>query len=182
MLGKQSSDERLYLRREYAGRGTKSLKDIYKETRLRVACYIACSEDKWISAAWRRKNTKEENSIVEEAMKTLENVGAEIQFEEGNIRIDAELIDGGWKPAWKRLKEKLKKGVKNQRIEEYEMKEQQSKLYREQEQECHVWLSQNLNPGKTAATMTMLEQMVETRSWKEARRLTDDGSCRICIR
>ena len=43
-------------------------------------------------------------------------------------------------------------------------KEQQSKLYREQEQECHVWLSQNLNPGKTAAIMTMLEQMVETRS------------------
>ena len=43
-----------------------------------------------------------------------------------------------------------------------------------------MWLSQNLNPGKTAAIMTMLEQMVETRSWKEARGLTDDGSCRIC--
>ena len=28
---------------------------------------------------------------------------------------------------------------------------------------CMV-LSQNLNPGKTAAIMTMLEQMVETRS------------------
>ena len=28
--------------------------------------------------------------------------------------------------------------------------------------------------------MTMLEQMVETRLWKEARELTDDGSCRIC--
>ena len=27
--------------------------------------------------------------------------------------------------------------------------------------------------------MTMLEQMVETRSLKEARGLTDDGSCRI---
>ena len=28
--------------------------------------------------------------------------------------------------------------------------------------------------------MTMLEQMVETRSWKEARGLIDDGRCRIC--
>ena len=28
--------------------------------------------------------------------------------------------------------------------------------------------------------MTMLKQMVETRSWKEARGPTDDGSCRIC--
>ena len=176
MLGKQSSDERLYLRREDGGRGIKLLKDIYKETRLRVACYIACSENKWISAAWRRENTKEENSIVEEAM---DDVGVGIQFEEGSSWIDGELIDRGWKPAWNRLKEKLKKGVKNQRVEEYGTKEQQSKLYRGQEQDCHVWLSQNLNPGKTAAIMTMLEQMVETRSWKEARGLTDDGSCRI---
>ena len=113
-------------------------------------------------------------------MKTMEDVGVEIQFEEGNIRIDGELIDGGWKPAWKRLKEKLKKRVKNQRIEEYGIKEQASKLYRGREQKCHMWLSQNLNPGKTAANMTMLEQMVETRSWKEVRGLTDDASCRIC--
>ena len=58
MLGKQSSDERLYLRlylrREDGGRGIKLLKDIYKETRPRVACYMACSENKWISASWRR--------------------------------------------------------------------------------------------------------------------------------
>ena len=44
MLGKQSSNERLHLRREDGGRGLTSLKDIYKEMRLRVACYIACSE------------------------------------------------------------------------------------------------------------------------------------------
>ena len=43
-------------------------------------------------------------------------------------------------------------------------KEQQSKLYRGQEEECHMWLSQNLNlPGKMTAIMAMLEQMVETR-------------------
>ena len=93
---------------------------------------------------------------------------------------DVELINGGQKLAQKKLEEKQKKGVKNQRVEEYETKEQQSKLYRGQEQECHVWLFQNLNPGKTAAIMRMLEQMAETRSWKEARGLRDDGSCRIC--
>ena len=69
MLGKQSSDERLHLRREDSGRGIKSLKNIYKETRLRVACYMAWSENKWISATWKRENTKEENSIVEEAIR-----------------------------------------------------------------------------------------------------------------
>ena len=34
MLGKQLSDERLYLRGEHGGRGIKSLKNIYKETAL----------------------------------------------------------------------------------------------------------------------------------------------------
>ena len=75
------------------------MKDIYKETKLRVACYMACSKSKWISAAWRRENTREENSIVEEAMKTMDNVGVKIQFEGDNIWIDGELINGGWKPA-----------------------------------------------------------------------------------
>ena len=80
---------------------------------------LACSENKWISTVWRRENTKEENSIVEEAMKTTDDVGVEIQFEYGNIWIDGELVDEGWKPVWMRLKEKLKRGVKDQRVEEY---------------------------------------------------------------
>ena len=124
------------------------MKDIYKETRLRVACYMTCSENKWISTTWKRENTKGENSIVEEAMKTMDNVGVEIQFEESNIWIDGDLIDGGWKPTRNRLREKLKKRVKNQRVENYETEEHQSKQYRRQEQKCHVWLFQNLNSGK----------------------------------
>ena len=67
------------------------------------------------------------------------------------------MIDGGWNPAWKRLKEKLKKRVKNQMVEEYGMKEQQSKLFRGQEEACHLWLSQNLKPEKMAAIITILE-------------------------
>ena len=81
MLGKQSSNDRLYLIREDGGKGIKSLRDIYKETRLRVACYFTCLENNWIKAAWRRENIKEENSIVEEAMKTMGDVEVEIQFE-----------------------------------------------------------------------------------------------------
>ena len=56
---------------------------------------MACLENKWISAAWRRENAKEENSIAEEAMKIMEDVEVEIQFKEGNIRIDGELINKG---------------------------------------------------------------------------------------
>ena len=69
MLGKQSSNERMYLIREDGGRGITSLRDIYKETRLRVACYMACLQNKLIKPAWRRENTKDKNSVVEEAIK-----------------------------------------------------------------------------------------------------------------
>ena len=68
MPGKQTSDERLYLKREDDGRGIKSVRDLYKETRMRVACYMACSENNWINAAWKRETIKEENIIVGEAM------------------------------------------------------------------------------------------------------------------
>ena len=54
MLAKQSSNERLYLIREDGGRGMKSLRDIYKETRLRVTFYMTWIQNKWIKAAWRR--------------------------------------------------------------------------------------------------------------------------------
>ena len=40
MLGRQANNERLYLKWEAGGRGLKSMKDVYKETRLRVVCYM----------------------------------------------------------------------------------------------------------------------------------------------
>ena len=44
-----------------------------------------------------------------------------------------------------------------------------------------MWPTQKLNPRKTSAIMDMLEQMVETRSWKVARGLMEDGGCRVCF-
>ena len=70
--------------------------------------------------------------------------------------------------------------MESRRIENYKTKEQQSQFYQEQEDECHLWLSQNLHKGKTSSIMTMLEQMMETRSWKAATRLVQDGHCRVC--
>ena len=70
---------------------------------------MTCLQNKWIKVAWRRENTKEENSIIEEARKTMEDVEVEIQFEEDNIRIHEELIEEGCKSTWKKLKEKLKR-------------------------------------------------------------------------
>ena len=78
MLGRQAHDERLYLKREKGGRGLKSLRDVYKETRLRVACYMAKSNNRWIETAWTREMIKEENAIVMESIKTMEEVGVRL--------------------------------------------------------------------------------------------------------
>ena len=85
MMGRQSSDERLYLKREKGGRGLKSMRDVYKETRLRVACYMAKSTNRWIKAAWRREQMKEENAIVMESIMTMNEVGVRLQFEGDSI-------------------------------------------------------------------------------------------------
>ena len=41
--GRQSSDERLYTKRSDGGRGLKSFKEVYDETKTRVACYMITS-------------------------------------------------------------------------------------------------------------------------------------------
>ena len=180
MLGRQASDERLYLKRAKGGRGLKSLRDTYKETRLRVACYMVKSANSWIKAAWRREMLKEENTIIVESVRTMEEVGVRMRFEGNSVQLDDELIKNDWRPTWKKVKSKLQEGVERKRVEAYEIKEQQGRLFREQEEECNLWLTQNVNPRKTASVMVMLEQMVETRAWKAARGLIEDGRCRVC--
>ena len=145
MLGRQGSDERLYLKREDGDRGQKSMRDVYKETR-QVICHMAKSTNEWINVAWKRETLKDENSMIDEAVTMIAQLGADIQFEDNAVKLGGERIDAEWKPTWKKAKESFKKGTRSKRIENYENKEQQSKLFAEQEQECNLWLSRNLDP------------------------------------
>ena len=182
MLGRQTSDERLYLKRERGGRELKSLRDAYRETRLRVECYMEKSTNRWIREAWRREENKEENAIVSESILIMEEVGVRLRFADNSIRLDEEVIDEPteYKAVWRKVKNSLQKATESRRIEIYKTKEQQSQVYREQEEECHSWLGQNLHGRKTSSIMTMLEQMAETRSWKVSRGLAQDKQCRVC--
>ena len=44
MLGRQTSDERLYMKIKDKGRGLKSLKEVFDETSLRVGYYMFVSQ------------------------------------------------------------------------------------------------------------------------------------------
>lgn len=182
LLGRQASDERLYLKRQIGGRGLKSMRDVYKETRLRVACYMAKSTNRWIETAWLREMTKDNNAIVVESVTTMHEVGLRLSFEENSIQLGDDVFDAEveYKTTWKKIKQCLQKATEAKRMGTYKIKEQQSQFYNEQEEECHWWLYQNLHGRKTAAIMDMLEQMVETRYWKAARGLIQSGRCRLC--
>ena len=51
MHERQASDERLYLACGKGGRGVKSMRDLYKETKVRIACYMSLSRSRWIEVA-----------------------------------------------------------------------------------------------------------------------------------
>ena len=72
------------------------------------------------------------------------------------------------KPLWWRVKTCLQKAMESRGIKKYKDKKKQSQFYQEHVHECHLWLSQNLHGRMTSSIMTMLEQMVENRSWKAA--------------
>ena len=61
--GRQSSDERLFTNRREGGRGLKSFKEVYDETKTRVACYMATSTDEWVEVAWKNEMSREQASL-----------------------------------------------------------------------------------------------------------------------
>ena len=87
MHGRQASDERLYMRRENGGRGLKSMKDLYEETKVRVACYMTHLDIAWIKTAWRRKFKKEGKSIKSEAGDALREIGENVEFCLDHVKI-----------------------------------------------------------------------------------------------
>ena len=88
MLGRQASDERLYMKRKDGGRGLKSLKEVYEEARLRVGCYMFVSNNRWIKEAWKQEARKMSNAIKDEIILTMQTKGKTIQFEGEDIKLE----------------------------------------------------------------------------------------------
>ena len=103
---RQSSDERLFTSRGEGGRGFKSFKEVYEETKTRVACYMATVTDQWLQVAWKNEISKEHVSLKREAETALRKVNVNVIFGEGYVQIDKKrFVD--WKEVWKKLKKKL---------------------------------------------------------------------------
>ena len=181
MHGRQGSDERLYLARAKGGRGVKSMRGMYKETKVRVACCMSLSRCRWIKVAWKREQGNEYCSIKRETEEVLEIAGEEVSFGIGDIDLNGEKIYGSWKDAWRKLKILLKSKMEKRRVYQYQEKKLQSEVFSGQEEKCNQWLDCNLDWRKTAAIIEMLEQMVGTKVWKALRGMEVESEiCRPC--
>ena len=102
-------------------------------------------------------------------IKAMQEIGSRIDFEEGKVTLEGGRLDKSWKETWKSVKKVIKKGTEIQRKEHYRQKELQDEVYRKRHESCNMWLKQSLDPRKTAATVNMMEKMIETRVWKVSR-------------
>ena len=177
--GRQSSDKRLYTKRTEGGRGLKSFKEVYDETRTRVACYMATSTNEWIAAAWRNEIRKEQTSFKREAERIMRDVNTIVSFDEGSIAIGEEKCTD-WKDGWKNLKKILNEGQKRNKQQSLREKQLQSKIPKLYGEDDFGWLKCNTDPRKTSSIFALQEQMIETKAWKKIRGLVDDDSCRLC--
>ncbi len=78
--------------------GWKSYKEVYDETKVRVACYVATSSNEWIKVAWRNEYLKEQTSLKREAEEAMQRVNARVEFNRGDIKIGNEGYSN-WKAA-----------------------------------------------------------------------------------
>ena len=109
MLGRQANNEQFYIRRKDAGRGLKSLREVYEETRLRVGCYMLVLDNRWIKEAWKQESRKECNSIKDEIILTMQTKVKTVQFEGEDMKLEGKILDREFKPIWKQVKKILQK-------------------------------------------------------------------------
>ena len=178
--GRQANDERSYLVRAKGGRGVKSIRDMYKETKVRVDCYMSLSRCRWIKVAWKRVHRNECCSIKREAEEVLKIAG-EVSFGISENDLNGEKICGSWKDAWRELKILVKSKMEKRQVYQRHEENLQSEVFSGQQEKFSQGLHRNRDLTKMTTIIEMLEQMVRTRVWKALRGMEVESEiCSLC--
>ena len=70
---------------------------------------MAKSTNEWIKVTWKRETLKDENSMIDEAVAMIAQLGADIQFEDNAVKPGGERIDAEWKPSGRKLRRVLRR-------------------------------------------------------------------------
>ena len=63
---------------------------MYKETRVRVACYLAKGNDEWLRKAWENEYNKEQRPLKTEVEEIIRACAKEVKFAKGYIKSEEE--------------------------------------------------------------------------------------------
>ena len=124
---RQASDERLYMKRVAGCRGLKSFKEVYDETKVRVACHMAKSTNIGITAGWEYEYGKKFKTIKREAEEVMKKVQEDVAFGIGSARIRSE-HHKNWRTVWKTLKKIINDGTKRNKVDSFRTKILQSQI------------------------------------------------------
>ena len=70
----------IYISIEHGGGGVKSFKDFYKDTKIKVACYMTYQESEWIQTAWKKETMEDSKSLNRDVTETLVVYGINAVF------------------------------------------------------------------------------------------------------
>ena len=99
---------------------------------------------------------------------------------DNGITLNNQEIEGDWKVVKKKLLKHYKDKICLLREEVLTDKPMQGKGFAGLDENCHQWLSCNIDPCKVGSIIQMQERMVETRAWKKNRGLIVEDQCRLC--
>ena len=157
------------------------MRDMYKETKTRIACYLTLSDNRWMNEVWKYEQSKEHWSIKKEVEEAWESVGEQLELGNQEILLNGQRVVGSWKEVKNKLKKTWCDKITNKRKENLMAKNMQGKGYANLDGNCHHWLQCNVDPQKVGAIIEMQERMIETRAWKKARGIeTISDMCRLC--
>ena len=148
--GRQVRGERLYMITADGERGLKSYKEVYDETKVRVACHIATSTNIWIKGAWEYEHGKEFASIKREAEEVMKKIQEDVEFGIGRIRIRPKHHEN-WRAVWKTSTKMINHGTKRNKVESSRTKVLQSEIPLGFDKDDYGWLRCNSDRRKTAS-------------------------------
>ena len=120
-------NERLYTNRKAGSRGLKSFREVYDETKTRVACYMAISTNEWIFVAFESDMQKKHTSLKREAETARRKVDAPLVFDHRAVIIN-ENKQTEWKADWQTLKRIFAVRQKRNKKRSFAEKRLQSKV------------------------------------------------------
>ena len=148
--GRPVSDERLYMKTADNKRELRGYREVYDETKLRVAFHIATSTNIRIKGAWEYEQRKEFASIKREAEEVMKKIQEDVEFGRGSVRIRPK-HHKNWRAEWKTLTKMINDGTKRNKVESSRTKILQSEIPLGFDKDDYGWLMCNSDRRKTAS-------------------------------